>query len=200
MYDIGANIGGYSVYAAQGNSELSVCSFEPVLNNYATLLKNKGLNGLKNLSTFQMALSSKPKLEVLYISDDRIGNSGAQIGAPVNDHADNFEPLAKEMLFCLSLDAMVEEYGFPVPSFIKIDVDGHEMGILEGGVRTLERPDVKSILIECNGGENQDKIETLLVSKGFSPDDRFNNLENHSSKRRASKSDNVARNIVYSRL
>jgi len=200
LYDVGANIGGYSVYAAYTNLNLNVFSFEPVSNNYATLLKNKTLNKLDNLNTFQMALSSAPKLETLYISDERVGNSGAQVGAPVNERGENFVPASKETLLCLSLDTMVEEYGFTVPNFIKIDVDGHEMDILQGGLKTLTRPELKSILIECNGGESKVKIDALLESKGFTLDNQFNNLENHSSKRREGNSENVARNVVYSKL
>ena len=200
LFDIGANIGAYSIYAAHINNNLNVFSFEPVLNNYSTLVKNKTLNKLDNLTTFQMALSSTSKLETLYISDERVGNSGAQIGAPINERGENFVPSSKETLFCLSLDVMVEEFGFTIPNFIKIDVDGHEIDILQGGLKTLGEPELKSILIECNGGESKNKIDTLLESKGFSLDERFNNLKNHSSKRRENDVENVARNIVYSKL
>lgn len=200
FYDVGANIGAYSVYAAHKEPSLNVCSFEPVLNNYIALIKNKELNKLSNLNVFQIALSSEAKLSVLYLTDNRVGNSGAQVGAPVNEHGDNFEPVDKQMLFCLGLDCMVEEYGFPIPSFIKIDVDGHEMDILKGALRTLGNGAVKSLLIECNGGKAQETVDELLRSKGFIPDEQFNSMENHSSKRRAVKKENVARNLVYSKL
>ncbi len=199
FYDVGANVGGYSLYAAYTNRDLSVYSFEPVTNNYLTLLRNKGLNKLNNLTPFQLALSSANGLGTIYISDDRIGNSGAQISAPINEHGQRFEPLAKEILLCLGLDSMIDEYNFPIPSFMKIDVDGHELDILGGATKTLARPELSSILIECNGDESKNKIDLILSGKGFFPDDAFNKLPNHSSNRRRSKIDNVATNVVYSR-
>jgi len=200
LYDVGANIGGYSIYAAHTNPSINVISFEPVLNNYATLLKNKTLNKLDNLTIFQMALSSSPKLETLFLSDERVGNSGAQVGAPINERGENFDPTSTETLFCLSLDVMIENYGFVVPTFIKIDVDGHEIDILQGGLNTLARSELKSILIESNGDESKERIDEILKSNGFSLDNQFNNIEKHSSKRRENSAENVARNIVYSKL
>ena len=199
FYDVGANIGGYSLYAAYTNRDLSVYSFEPVTNNYLTLLRNKELNKLSNLIPFQLALSSASKLDTIYISDDRIGNSGAQVSAPINEHGQRFKPLAKEILLCLRLDSMVDEYNFPIPSFMKIDVDGHELDILGGAMKTLTSPELASILIECNGDESMKKISLILSDKGFIPDDAFNKIPNHSSNRRRNNTENVATNVVYSR-
>lgn len=119
FYDVGANIGGYSLYAAYTNSELKVYSFEPVINNYLILLRNRELNKLGNLTPFQLALSSANGLDTLYILDTRVGGSGAQISAPINERGQSFEPLAKEVLLCLRLDSMVDEYHFPPPKLYK---------------------------------------------------------------------------------
>jgi len=200
FYDVGANVGGSSLYAAYTNKNLNVYSSEAVANNYITLLRNKALNKLDNLAPFQLALSSASGLDAIYISDDRVGNSGAQISAPINEHGLRFEPMLKEMLLCHRLDSLVEDYGFPIPSFMKIDVDGHEIDILNGALRTLSRPELSSILIECNGGDHKRKIDLILSERGFSPDDTFNTLPNHSANRRKHRVNNVAINVVYSRV
>ncbi len=199
FYDVGANIGSYSLYAAYFHSDLNVYSFEPVTNNFLTLTRNRELNKLDNLNPFQIALSSANGIDTIYLSDDRVGNSGAQISAPINEHGQSFEPMSKNILLCLRLDSMVEDYNFPPPNFVKIDVDGHELDILDGAMKTLARPELLSILIECNGEEHRKKIDSVLSGKGFVPDDVFNNLPNHSSERRRSNADNVATNVVYSR-
>jgi len=200
FFDVGANIGIYSLYAAYINKKLNVYSFEPVLNNFNTLYKNKLLNKLNNLTPFHLALSSTSKLETIYISDTRVGNSGAQISAPINELGESFTSLAHEIVLSLNIDKMIAEYGFPVPDFVKIDVDGHEIDILEGAKTTLANPLVKSILIEINGQDNLVNIDMILTKSGFTPDDRFNFLENHSSKRRREKKGNVAKNVVYTKL
>lgn len=200
FYDVGANVGGYSLYAAYANKDLNVYSFEPVANNYLTLLRNKELNKLVNVIPFQLALSSANGLDAIYISDRRVGNSGAQISAPINERGLQFEPLGKEMLLCLRLDSLVGEFNFPVPNFMKIDVDGHELSILNGAMKTLTNPELISILIECNGDENRREINEILSAKGFIPHDLFNKLPNHSSHRRRGQVGNVASNVVYSRV
>jgi hypothetical protein len=48
FYDVGANIGVYSLYAAIKNPQLSVYAFEPVKNNFISLLNNKKLNKTNN--------------------------------------------------------------------------------------------------------------------------------------------------------
>ena len=200
FYDVGANVGGYSLYAAYANKDLLVYSFEPVTNNYLALLRNKELNQLVNMRPFQLALSSENGLDAIYISDRRVGNSGAQISAPINEHGLQFEPLDKEMLLCVQLDTLVGEFNFPVPNFMKIDVDGHELNILNGAMKTLANPELTSILIECNGDKNRLEINAILSAKGFIPHDLFNKLPKHSSHRRREKVGNVASNVVYSRV
>jgi FkbM family methyltransferase len=59
------------------------------------------------------------------------------------------------MLLCVQLDTLVGEFNFPVPNFMKIDVDGHELNILNGAMKTLANPELTSILIECNGDKNR---------------------------------------------
>ena len=45
----------------------------------------------------------------------------------------------------------------PFPDHIKIDVDGIENKIIEGGSKTLKNPQLKSILIEINSNRKEDK-------------------------------------------
>ena len=48
------------------------------------------------------------------------------------------------------MDAMIEERCLEIPDYIKIDVDGLEHLILEGGDKLFENKKVKSVLIEVN--------------------------------------------------
>jgi len=47
MYDIGANVGLYSIYAAKKHGDVKVYAFEPHKVNFATLLENISLNDLE---------------------------------------------------------------------------------------------------------------------------------------------------------
>ena len=50
FYDIGANVGSYSMYAASLNSKLNIYAFEPVQENFCALLNNIKLSFLQNQS------------------------------------------------------------------------------------------------------------------------------------------------------
>ena len=51
-------------------------------------------------------------------------------------------------VFTVSLDDLCHIYKFPQPNYIKIDVDGIEMKILNGGKNVLQNHSTKSVLIE----------------------------------------------------
>ena len=59
------------------------------------------------------------------------------------------------------MDAMIEERCLEIPDYIKIDVDGLEHLILEGGDKLFENKKVKSVLIEVNENFKIQK-ETVL--------------------------------------
>lgn len=198
FFDIGANIGIYTLYSACRHPDLSVFAFEPVSNNYASLLRNVWANNYSNVKSFHVALSDKECLTELYLSDLRIGNSGAQINSPVDDKGGGFEALRVENVLCVSIDRLVQQFGFPIPSYVKIDVDGHESDILNGMSSTLRSEFLKSLLVEFNSQDQFTYWNERLAAVGLALDHAFDDVPNHSGIRRQSKG-SVARNYIFSR-
>ena len=63
FWDIGANIGLYSIYAATKFKEIEVIAFEPSTSNTRVLSRNISLNKLTNkINIFQLALSDTPNI------------------------------------------------------------------------------------------------------------------------------------------
>ena len=69
--------------------------------------------------------------------------------------------------FSISIDMIVKVFNMEIPNYIKIDVDGIEHLILNGGNLTLQHVD--SILIEINDNfiEQSEKAKKLLETFGF---------------------------------
>lgn len=199
FFDIGANVGGYSVYAAHKNNNLKVYAFEPVANNFRLINKNIGYNRLTNIFPFQIGISSEDKLTEVYLSDLRDGNSGAQLNNPVNEIGNHFNPKAIQPVISFKLDSLIYNYKFPCPDFIKIDVDGLESEIINGSSKLLYNPQLKSLLIEFNSQNIKSKLNKIIIEAGLLPDNYFNSLHNHSSLRRKENTENKAMNVVYSR-
>lgn len=157
LYDIGANVGMYTVYAAIMRNA-KVYAFEPEALNYAELNKNIFLNQLhERVLAYCVALSDVDKLDRLLLSDFGLGIS-------YHDFAENSWTADKEFApdwkvskegrrtqGCVGhrLDSLVAN-GLPLPHHIKIDVDGLEHRVVEGMIDMLGQKLLKTVLIEIN--------------------------------------------------
>jgi FkbM family methyltransferase len=144
MWDIGANIGLYSLYAAQMRG-CRVMAFEPAPANFALLARNIQINRLEErVSALPIALGIGTRLDVLHMPDTDPGGAFAVFGR--NDSA------TQVRLACLgfSIDRFIADFAPPFPEHIKIDVDGSEEEIVLGAEQTLADPRVMSVSIELD--------------------------------------------------
>ncbi|QIK78946.1 FkbM family methyltransferase [Sphingomonas piscis] len=157
LYDIGANVGMYTVYAAvMRNSQ--VYAFEPEALNYAELNKNIFLNDLdKRVLGYCLALSDVDKADRLLLSDFGIGisyhdfqeNSWTEDKAFAPDWVVSKDGRRQQGCIGRTVDSLIEE-GMPVPHHIKIDVDGLEHRVIRGMAELLRHPQLKTVLVEIN--------------------------------------------------
>lgn len=198
FFDIGANIGIYSLYAGYRHPATEIFSFEPVSNNYTALQQNVWLNNSTNIHPFNLALANEDKITNLYLSDTRVGNSGAQIDQAVNEKGEDYQALRVEKVLSISLDRLIGEFALPIPSYVKIDVDGHETDILNGMTQTLASPLLKSLLVEFNNDAEFSHWREHFKVFGLRVDARYDDLPNHSRIRRLNKG-TLARNYIFTR-
>lgn len=148
--DIGANMGMYSLYAAFFRG-VKVYAFEPEALNSALLNKNIFLNKVQHkIKAYSIALSDQIALDELHISYFGEGNACHNFKNKLDCKHQAFEPHFSQGCFSLTLDELVQKKFIPLPQHIKIDVDGSEDKIIKGAQKTLQHPDVKSVLIELN--------------------------------------------------
>lgn len=159
LYDIGANVGLYTLYAASKGAH--VVAFEPNPFTYAVLVRNLHLNDL--------ASSVMPLLIALDATSHHaaLSLSGIQAGS-VHNGLGRGDGLVLDVL-AQSLDDMVERFRLRPPSHIKLDVDGIEEQILQGAEATLANPGLKSVLVEdCpQDPARQTRIAALIEAAGL---------------------------------
>lgn len=157
LYDIGANVGMYTVYAAVMRNA-SVYAFEPEALNYAELNKNIYLNDLhERVTAYCMALSDVDKVDRLLLSDFGLGisyhdfeeNSWPEDKTFAPDWSVSKDNRRSQGCIGRRIDSLVAE-GIPAPDHIKIDVDGLEHRVIEGMIETLQHGGLKTVLIEIN--------------------------------------------------
>ncbi len=192
LLDIGANIGLYSLYAAYRKH--SVISIEPDALNYALLNLNIRANNFSNLITpYSVAMHDKTKFSKFNISSYVWGGALNSFDNMLDFENKKFVPIHFQGVFGISLDKFLQMINI-YPNHIKIDVDGNERLILEGAKDTLNKINVKSLLVELNQ-KNSDYESTLdfIFERGFTlvekshaekyNEGKFSSLFNHIFKR-----------------
>jgi FkbM family methyltransferase len=162
LWDVGANIGIYSIYAAIVRGA-RVLAFEPSPANYAVLAKTVEINGLADhIAPLPIALARERGLGSLHMPTTEPGAAFAVFDTG---------SAKGTQLQCLgySIDQFIADLGVPFPNHIKIDVDGAEQGILDGAGHTLSDPRLKSLAIEFDlrQADKSALMEKALVGHGL---------------------------------
>jgi len=212
LYDIGANVGLYSIYAAKFR-KCRVFSFEPEAQNYALLLENISLNNLEGRCVpANLALNSESqlgRLHVRYITKGGAYNmfrGGVAEGGTDGSTPESFQAAQKydsrsgfdQLMYGVSVDDLVFKYGLPAPTFLKIDVDSIEPQIVAGALKTVEGGTPRSFLIELNTRSAADMaVPDQLAAYGFKVTSRRSNWDSREDKTRAA--DLPADNVILDR-
>jgi FkbM family methyltransferase len=168
LFDVGANVGMYSILAAKTRGA-RVLAFEPESQNYAILNRNIYLNGLDRLvQAYCVAIADRAGFDRLYLSVFRAGDACHSFGAPLDQNNREREVLFAQGCVSATIDELIAGAGMPMPTHIKIDVDGLEHAVIAGAQRTIRDPRLRSVLVEINTGldEHWDVIDQLLAA-GF---------------------------------
>lgn len=149
LWDVGANIGVYSLYAASAGKR--VFSFEPGAANYYALNRNIEVNQLDDLITaYCVAFSDKTEVNLLFMGDCTLGGALNSFGISQKEDGRSFQPHYRQGMVGFSIDDFIKFSGIPAPNHIKIDVDSIEDRILRGARETIKSPRLKSVLVELH--------------------------------------------------
>jgi len=169
LWDIGANIGLYSIYAALKHSNCEIVSFEPSTSNLRTLSRNISINNLEDrIKIFTSPLSNKTD-RFLKMKEGQFVEGGAlnSFGEEYNFEGKKFDSSMNYQLIGKSIKSILENKILDVPNYIKIDVDGIEHLILEGADRYLGDDKLKSLSIEINENFTEQHDKALKIMKEY---------------------------------
>lgn len=163
FWDIGANIGLYSIYAALKHSNIEITSFEPSTSNLRILSRNVSINKLfKKIKIAPFAIFNKDN-KFLTMREGNFIEGGA-----LNAFNGNLNFEGKKQFFPhnyktygTSINYLLKNKILNIPNYIKIDVDGTEHFILKGSDKFLKNKNIKSILVEIN--ENYEKQFQVIL-------------------------------------
>ncbi|HAW57759.1 MAG TPA: hypothetical protein DCX03_01890 [Bacteroidales bacterium] len=144
FFDIGANVGIYSISVAKKFSDIHIFAFEPVPNT-AQIFKE---NVIKN------NVSSK-----ILLIEEAVTNTDGFVNITMDFHSSNYITICDSKYNCklvrsTTIDTFVKANKIPKIDLIKIDVEGKENYVLKGAIKSIDtfKP---VILVELTEQDNQ---------------------------------------------
>ncbi len=157
VFDVGAQIGVFSVYAASQKAK-RVYSFEPMPENFSLLEKNICINNLHNIEAVPAALAKDEGQKNFFLSENTGGHSLC-----------GSEKQKKITVASCNLDAFITEKKVEKIDYFKIDCEGGEYEIFFSASDEVFAK-IRKIAMEYHNLDetrNVEKIKIFLESKGF---------------------------------
>ncbi len=164
FYDVGANIGLYSIMAAKF-MKVRTFAVEIDLMNARMLYENISMNGCQEkIMILPIGLDNKSSQETLYLKTISYGDALHNLRQP-NTLVRDYRGFQVQVPV-FRLDDVIKILSLPSPTKLKIDVDGVDLAVLEGASNALRT--VTSLVIEyMPNSEMRKKIHQLLASHGL---------------------------------
>jgi FkbM family methyltransferase len=152
FYDVGANVGFYSLLASTLIEDGQVFAFEPLPANVRYLRRHLELNSIRNVQVSEMAISDQ--VGTAFFQEEESGAMG------------RLETGGNYQVATTTLDSLIFEQQMAPPSYIKMDIEGGELRALLGARSCFEKYKPKLILA-THGKEVHEECCRLLRSWYF---------------------------------
>lgn len=173
VVDVGAQYGDYSIFLAKYIGVKKVYSFEPLAENYDIFKDNIELNNITNIQPYNIALGDKTSEVERGIIDNMITSSESEMKSTIKiEKLDNFTSIQEE--------------------FLKIDVEGFEMEVLNGAIENI-KANMPKIIVEVHSYALKAEVKKFLGDLGY-------RLRHKNAFRRGPLNGmNMAENLFFSR-
>lgn len=147
VVDVGAQYGDYSIFLAKYIGVKKVYSFEPLVENYNIFTENIKLNNITNIEPYNIALGDKTSEVERGILDNMISISESEMKSTIKiEKLDNIPSIRED--------------------FLKIDVEGFEMEVLNGAIENI-KVNMPKIIIEVHSYELKAEVKKFLGDLGY---------------------------------
>ncbi len=165
LFDCGSNFGFYSLYVASKKKENKIIAFEASPKTFHEFSENIKLNNFNSIDAKNLAISNKDKNELNFYESDKDWESSL-------DHS-NFEEKSELKIYSTTLDKVSESESLKnYAVIIKLDVEGHEMKVIDGGLDLIHKYSPLIIIefskfISQNNKFNYSYLENFLKKNDY---------------------------------
>lgn len=150
VFDVGGNYGQSAIRFAKAFPRAQIYSFEPVSRNFQILTRNT--RHFSRITAVQKGLDK-------YSGQASIGLSSNPGGHSLSLAASAIE---SEIIRLTTVDEYCHRINLDMINLLKIDVEGHEISVLEGAKKTLESNRLEFIYAECIFERDDSSPHTLF--------------------------------------
>ena len=157
FWDIGAAIGQFSIFASLVSEKISVFSFEASTKNLNILSTNLSINNLEDkISICPLPLGISTKVAMMKEKNNLEGKASNFLDTNFNKS----KSINQYSIISLNIDFLINNKIINAPNFLKIDTDGTEREIIEGGQELLANKQLLEVQIELT--ENTKNCQTVI--------------------------------------
>jgi FkbM family methyltransferase len=151
IFDVGANVGDYSVALLQHVPSATIYAFEPSPAVYAKMIEHIAGNGRGNqIKPYAIGFSDSDRMVDFYsytVEGEQVSLLSS-IDLRLPTQVVNVQTHAKETVRVRTIDGFCQEEGIDRIDFLKLDVEGHEMSVLRGAERMLNSGAISMVQFE----------------------------------------------------
>jgi FkbM family methyltransferase len=173
IFDVGANIGTYSGKLLELGNRLAVHCFEPIPGTFQVLQQRlSSPSGQSSVHLNNIGLSDHQATATMYLCHETAGTNSLyeRKSSPrllQMQTANQPQPVS-----LITLDDYVVEHCIPSIDLLKIDVEGHELSVLQGAATLLREQRITCIQFEYNdcfldAGITLEEVYSLLAGYGY---------------------------------
>jgi len=161
VVDVGGHIGFYAAKQARRvGPEGRVFVFEPNPESFGRLLKNMEANGLRNVRTFNFAVTARAEQVMLRIAE------GSSEATTIMKEGTTYAYDREIPIPAISLDRIARENGITRIDILKIDAEGAEVEIVESG-ESYALTLVRNAIVETHSEALKEEIKRRMGALGF---------------------------------
>lgn len=170
LFDVGANIGDYTAYVLSLDSPVDIHCFEPVQETFAQLQSRHGQNPQVRLNNFGLSNVEGTAHMKIYGETYGINSLYERRSSVASQPA--YAHYVEQSVVLRTLDQYVTEQNISRIDMLKIDVEGHELRVLEGATESLAASKITAIQFEYGSSfvdarSSLKAIYDLVTTYGF---------------------------------
>jgi FkbM family methyltransferase len=174
ILDLGAYVGFYTTFLYHIYPQARFIAVEASPSIFEILKKNCLLNGIKNVTLLNKAISDEDDNKVQFYEKHSMSTFLKEYLELLLPNYDE-ENLDKEIVATVTIDTLVSKMNLTEISLLKVDIEGAEVLALKGALGTLREGKIKNMMIEYHSAENYHYLIKLMEQFGYnySVDSRY---------------------------